>query len=76
LQELSKFVKAPLPEGRLDYRPDPKARTARELAWLLAAGVVEWAGSCPRSTGPPRTIRASSLPWIPPEVEMRMPVQK
>ena len=42
-----------LPEGRLDYRPDPKARTARELAWVLAAeeaslatllekGVVEW----------------------------------
>lgn len=25
-----------IPEGRLDYRPDPKARTAVELAWLLA----------------------------------------
>lgn len=25
------------PEGKLDYRPDPKARTAGELAWLIAA---------------------------------------
>ncbi|HXK12824.1 MAG TPA: DinB family protein [Vicinamibacteria bacterium] len=54
-QELSKFVNVlkALPQGRLDYRPDPKARTAGELAWLLAAeeaalvslldtGVVEW----------------------------------
>jgi uncharacterized damage-inducible protein DinB len=54
-QELSRFVKVlkALPEGKLDYRPDPKARTAGELAWLLAAeeaallrlldtGVVEW----------------------------------
>ena len=24
-----------IPEDRSDYRPDPKARTARELAWLL-----------------------------------------
>jgi len=23
-----------LPEGRLDYRPHPKARTAAELAWV------------------------------------------
>ena len=54
-QELSKFVNVlkALPQGRLDYRPDPKARSAAELAWLLAAeeaalvslldtGVVEW----------------------------------
>jgi uncharacterized damage-inducible protein DinB len=26
-----------LPPGRLDYRPDPKARTAAELAWFIAA---------------------------------------
>jgi uncharacterized damage-inducible protein DinB len=25
-----------LPQGRLDYRPDPKARTAADLAWVLA----------------------------------------
>src|SRR4030095_5271587 len=47
-----KVLKA-VPGGRLDYRPDPKARTAAELAWLFAAeedalvkildaGVVEW----------------------------------
>jgi uncharacterized damage-inducible protein DinB len=54
-QELSKFVKVlkAMPEGRLDYRPDPKSRTAADLAWVLAAeeaalvslldtGVVEW----------------------------------
>jgi len=26
-----------VPQGRLDFKPDPKARTAVELAWLLAA---------------------------------------
>ena len=42
-----------IPQQRLDYRPDPKARTAAELAWLLATeeaaltglledGVAEW----------------------------------
>ena len=42
-----------LPQSRLDYRPDPKARTAAELAWVMAAeeaallsildtGAVEW----------------------------------
>ncbi len=47
-----------IPEGGADYRPDPKARTAKELAWLLAveekallslidAGVVEWKDSAP-----------------------------
>jgi len=54
-QELPKFVNVlkALPQGRLDYRPDPKARTAAELAWVLAGeeaalvrlldtGVVEW----------------------------------
>jgi len=54
-QELAKFVNVlkALPPGRLDYRPDPKSRTAAEVAWLLAAeevalvsllerGVVEW----------------------------------
>jgi len=54
-QELAKFVSVlrAIPEARLDYRPDPKARTAIEIAWLLATeeaslvrlldtGVVEW----------------------------------
>lgn len=48
-----------LPEGRLDYRPDPKARTAAALAWVLAqeeaalvsvldTGSVDW-----KETPPP-----------------------
>jgi len=53
--ELSAFVRVlkAVPQERLDYRPDPKARTAAALAWLLATeeaalvslldeGVVEW----------------------------------
>ena len=47
-----------VPKNRLDYRPDPKARTAAELAWLFAVeeaalvallkdGVVEWKESKP-----------------------------
>jgi uncharacterized damage-inducible protein DinB len=42
-----------IPAGKLDYRPDPKSRTAGELGWLLAmeeaalvslldTGTVEW----------------------------------
>jgi uncharacterized damage-inducible protein DinB len=42
-----------MPEGRLDYQPDPKARTARDLAWVMAVeeqallgvlekGMVDW----------------------------------
>lgn len=36
--ELPAFVKVlkAVPQGRLDYRPDPKARSAAELAWVLA----------------------------------------
>ena len=53
--ELPAFVRVlkAVPQGRLDYRPDPKARTAAQLAWVLAAeeaalvslldtGTVEW----------------------------------
>ena len=43
-----------IPEGRSDYRADPKARNAREIAWLIVReeavlaqgldkGVLEWA---------------------------------
>lgn len=28
-----------IPEERQDYRPDPKARTAAEIAWLLATEI-------------------------------------
>jgi len=59
-QELPKFVKVlkAIPQGRPDYRPDPKARTAAELAWLFAqseaalvklldTGTIEWSESKP-----------------------------
>lgn len=47
-----------LPQGRLDYRADPRARTAAELGWLLAAeeaalarlldtGSVDWKDETP-----------------------------
>jgi uncharacterized damage-inducible protein DinB len=37
--ELPAFVRVlkAVPPGRLDYRPDPKSRTAAQLAWLLAS---------------------------------------
>ena len=50
-----------LPEGRLDYRPDPRSRTAAELAWVLVAeeaallsiletGSVTWQQQPPSAT--------------------------
>jgi uncharacterized damage-inducible protein DinB len=60
--ELPGFVRVlkALPQARLDYRPDPKSRTAAELAWVLAAeeaallsildtGKVEWKDEKPPS---------------------------
>jgi uncharacterized damage-inducible protein DinB len=53
--ELPAFLKVlkAVPAGRLDYKPDPRARSAAELAWLLAAeeaalvvlldtGTIDW----------------------------------
>ena len=34
--EITKRVIAAVPDDKSDYRPDPNARTARELAWHLA----------------------------------------
>ena len=61
--ELPAFVKVlkAVPQGKLDHRPDPKARTAGELAWVMAveeaalltlldAGEVKWKDTPP----PPR----------------------
>jgi uncharacterized damage-inducible protein DinB len=63
--EVPKFVAVlkAVPPGRHDYRPDPKARTAVELAWLLAAeeaalvtlldtGTVEWKEQAPQGSLP------------------------
>lgn len=52
-QEATRKVISRIPQDRSDYRPDPKARNARELAWLmvqeeivladgLEKGVLEW----------------------------------
>jgi uncharacterized damage-inducible protein DinB len=49
----TRAVLSRIPEGRSDYRADPKARNAREIAWLmvreeilladgLEKGVLEW----------------------------------
>jgi uncharacterized damage-inducible protein DinB len=53
--EIPTFVRVlkALPQRKLDYRPDPRARSAAELAWLLAyeeetlvslleKGTIEW----------------------------------
>jgi uncharacterized damage-inducible protein DinB len=39
--ETTKKVIAAIPEDKRDYRPDPKGRTAWELAWHLAAADVQ-----------------------------------
>ena len=65
--ELPAFVKVlkAIPQGRHDYRPDPKSRTAAELAWLLAAeeaalvtlldtGTIDW-----KETAPPASVAES-----------------
>ena len=58
--ELPAFVRVlkALPQGRLDYRPDPKARTAAELASVIVAeeaalvalldtGTIQWKEEAP-----------------------------
>ena len=40
--ETTKKVLAAIPEGKRDYRPDPHARTAWELAWHLANTDVQF----------------------------------
>jgi uncharacterized damage-inducible protein DinB len=39
--EVTKKVIAAIPDDKRDYRPDPKARTAWELAWHLASADVQ-----------------------------------
>ena len=40
--QTTKKVIAAVPDSHHDYRPDPKARTAKELAWHLAAEDVKF----------------------------------
>ena len=62
--EMPAFVRVlkAIPQGKMDYRPDPKARSAAELAWTLAleeaalatlldTGSVDW-----KETKPPAKI--------------------
>lgn len=58
-----------LPADRLDHRPDPRSRTARELAYLLSAeeagliqlidtGSVEWKEGAPANVGKDEIVQA------------------
>jgi uncharacterized damage-inducible protein DinB len=40
--ECTKRVIAAVPDARSDYRPDPNARTAKELAWHLANSGIQF----------------------------------
>lgn len=40
--ETTKKVLAAVPDAKADYRPDPNARTARELAWHIAHSDVQF----------------------------------
>lgn len=40
--EITKRVLAAVPDAKSDYRPDPHARTARELAWHIANTDVQF----------------------------------
>jgi uncharacterized damage-inducible protein DinB len=66
-----------IPEGS-DYRPDPKSRTAREIAWLMVCehialveglekGVLEWA-----DVPPPATMKDVLDAWDRGDVVTRM----
>jgi uncharacterized damage-inducible protein DinB len=62
--QTTKQVIAAVPDGKADYRPDPKARTARELAWHIASVDVQFLEEItegvfkmePRYTEQPATI--------------------
>ena len=40
--EITKKVIAAIPDAKSDYRPDPNARTAKELAWHLANSDIQF----------------------------------
>jgi uncharacterized damage-inducible protein DinB len=58
-----------MPQDKLDYRPDPKARTAKDLAWMMAIeemallGVLE-KGTCDwPADAPPATAEAMAAAY-------------
>lgn len=68
--EITKKVLAAIPEDNRDYRPDPKSRTAWELAWHLASCDVQMADDVadlkftmePRFKEEPKTV-AELVTW-------------
>jgi uncharacterized damage-inducible protein DinB len=64
--EVTKKVIAAIPEDKKDYRPDPKARAAWDLAWHLAASDVQMTDEVadleftmePRFKEEPKTVAA------------------
>ncbi|MGP0020353.1 MAG: DinB family protein [Candidatus Sulfotelmatobacter sp.] len=40
--EVTRKVIAAIPDAKSDYKPDPKARTAKELAWHLANSDIQF----------------------------------
>jgi uncharacterized damage-inducible protein DinB len=69
--EIPAFVRVlkALPADRLDHRPDPRSRTARELAYLLSSeeagliqlidtGSVEWKEGAPANVGKDEIVQA------------------
>jgi uncharacterized damage-inducible protein DinB len=69
--EITKRVLAAVPEGKRDYRPDPNARTAWELAWHMANSDVQFLDAIadlkfdmppPQPTDKPKTV-AELVAW-------------
>jgi uncharacterized damage-inducible protein DinB len=69
--EITKRVLAAIPEGKRDYRPDPHARTAWELAWHIANTDVQFMDGIaglkftmanPAETDKPKTV-AELVDW-------------
>jgi uncharacterized damage-inducible protein DinB len=68
--ETTKKVIAAIPDDKRDYRPDPKARTAWELAWHLASCDVQMTDEVadqkfnmePRFKDEPKTV-AEMVEW-------------
>jgi uncharacterized damage-inducible protein DinB len=68
--ETTKKVIAAIPEDKRDYRPDPKGRTAWELAWHLASADVQMTDEVadlkfamePRFKDQPKTV-AELVEW-------------
>ena len=69
--EITKRVLAAVPDGKRDYRPDPHARTAWELAWHIANTDVQFidgiadlkfAMASPADADKPKTV-AELVDW-------------